>query len=141
MPKADRYMLWQRIEWATLTVIEQLLLAGQRGKEAKHAPLEQASVQLNLLRILIRLTKDTKIIDLKKYALIQQDIDEIGRMLGGWLKSTKSATPPPRGIFEKMKERHRKCQRDGTPLFQFVSSFQLLTLRPLGWNLTFTRLP
>lgn len=83
-------------------MIESLFLAGQRSKEAKCTPLEQASVQLNLLRILVRLAKDTKAIDLKKYAQIQQIIDEIGRMLGGWIKSTKASggMPPPAGFVQ-----------------------------------------
>ncbi len=89
IPKADRHTLWQTIETTSLSIIEHLFLAGQRALDSKHIPLEQASVQLNLLRILVRLTKDTKVIDLKKYTQIQQDIDEIGRMLGGWIKSTR----------------------------------------------------
>ncbi len=97
VPKHDRHGLWQRTEQQCLFVIESLCLAGQRSKETKSVPLEQASVQLNLLRILVRLAKDTKAIDLKKYAQVQQIIDEIGRMLGGWIKATKPSdtTPPP----------------------------------------------
>jgi putative aminopeptidase FrvX len=33
--------------------------------------------------------KDVKAIDSKKYVLIEAHLDEIGRMLGGWIKSTK----------------------------------------------------
>lgn len=104
VPKADRHGLWQRIEQTTLDVITHLLVAGERAKERKSEALENASVRLNLLRILLRLAKDTKIIDLKKYAVMQQTIDDIGRQLGGWIKSLRSpkeAAPPPRGIFEE----------------------------------------
>jgi hypothetical protein len=41
------------------------------------------------LRIFIRLMKDTKGIDNKKYLAVQAQTDEIGRMLGGWIRSTK----------------------------------------------------
>lgn len=101
VPKADRHGLWQRVEETSLKIIERLLLAGQRSGETKKAPMEQASVELNLLRILLRLAKDTKVIDLKKYAQIQQSVDEIGRMLGGWIKSLRpeNGRPPPRGMF------------------------------------------
>lgn len=97
VPKHDRHGLWQRTEQQSLFVIESLFLAGQRNKDTKSVPLENASVQLNLLRVLVRLAKDTKAIDLKKYTQVQQIIDEIGRMLGGWIKSTKpsNGTPPP----------------------------------------------
>jgi hypothetical protein len=33
--------------------------------------------------------KDVKAIDNKKYTIIQSEVDEIGRMLGGWIKSLK----------------------------------------------------
>jgi len=33
--------------------------------------------------------KEVKTIDNKKYATLQELVDEIGRMLGGWIKSTK----------------------------------------------------
>ena len=36
-----------------------------------------------------RIAKDTKVLDTAKYAKIQQQIDEIGRMLGGWIKHFK----------------------------------------------------
>ncbi len=42
-----------------------------------------------MLRILIRLTHDTKIIEKTFYLSLQEQIDEIGRMLGGWLKTLK----------------------------------------------------
>ncbi len=49
--------------------------------------LEKASQKLDLLKVLIRLTKDLKILDNKKYLEIQKRIREIGKMLGGWIKS------------------------------------------------------
>jgi tyrosine-protein phosphatase YwqE len=36
--------------------------------------------------------KDIKAIDDKKYILIEANLDEIGRMLGGWIKSTKTVS-------------------------------------------------
>lgn len=122
-------------------MIESLFLAGQRSKEVKCIPLEQASVQLNLLRILVRLAKDTKAIDLKKYTQIQAIIDEIERMLGGWIKSVKPSggMPPPSGIFEV----RRNFREAATPMFALqLSSQLLLTFRPLLSKLpTYTRLP
>ena len=127
IPKQDRHTLWQRIEELSLTIIESLLLAGQRSKPTKVDPLERASVGLNLLRVLLRLARDTKAIDLKKYTQAQQSIDEIGRMLGGWIKSvsTQNSTPPPRGIF---KEVRRKCRTESDPTLSLAFAFQLLKL-------------
>lgn len=87
--KQDRYTIWQRCENCILDVLEAILLASQSGKVEKLPVLESASVQLNVLRVLIRLTKDMRTIDNKKYLVLETHIDEIGRMLGGWIRSTK----------------------------------------------------
>lgn len=87
--KQDRYAIWQRSEDCILDVIEKILLASQLSKQDKLPHLEQASVRLNLTRVFVRLMKDTKIIDNRKYVAIESEIDEVGRMLGGWIKSTK----------------------------------------------------
>ena len=47
------------------------------------------SSSVDMLRIFIRLAADTKVIDKKCYLNLQEQIDEIGRMLGGWLKTLK----------------------------------------------------
>ncbi len=73
-----------------LNLIEEIFRAGQTSKPRKVLILEDASISLNLLRIFIRLLKDIKSIEPKKYIILQANIDEIGRMLGGWIRSTKS---------------------------------------------------
>lgn len=93
VPKADRYSLWQKVENSCLDLLELILSASQQSKEAKLSNLQTASVKLNCLRVLIRLAKDTRAIDNKKYLALQELLDEIGRMLGGWLRSTKPAPP------------------------------------------------
>lgn len=89
VPKHDRYALWQRCENIVLEILEGILLASQLGKSKKLEPLERVSAKLNVLRVFLRLAKDLKIMDLKKYGLIEEMVDEMGRMLGGWIKSTK----------------------------------------------------
>ncbi|MDE1970036.1 MAG: diversity-generating retroelement protein Avd [Patescibacteria group bacterium] len=88
--KQDRYILWQRCETIMLDIVEFLLAASQSTKMEKLPILEKTSVKLNLLRVLVRLSKEVKAIDAKKYIILQEHIDEIGKMLGGWIKATKS---------------------------------------------------
>jgi hypothetical protein len=52
--------------------------------------LESASLKLNFLRVFARLMKGVKAIDNKRYVAIEASLDEIGRMLGGWLRSSKN---------------------------------------------------
>ncbi len=89
IPKADRYTLWQKVENLILDILEGILLASQLLRSQKMPHLERVSARLNLLRLLLRLSKDTRAIDLRKSVQLQQSIDEIGRMLGGWMKSVK----------------------------------------------------
>jgi hypothetical protein len=89
VPKQDRYTIWQRCESSILDILEGILLVSQVQKAEKLSILEKTSTKLNLLRIFIRLMKEIKAIDNKKYTTIETMIDEIGRMLGGWIKSMR----------------------------------------------------
>lgn len=86
-PKKDRYGIWQKCENCILKILELIISASHKQAREKTPTLESASLNLDVLRILIRLMKDIKSIDNKKYIAIEQSIDEIGRMLGGWIRS------------------------------------------------------
>ena len=89
IPKHDRYTLYSRAEDCLLSVLSCLFKASSVNKDDKLTLLEEASTELNLLRIFVRLLKDIKALDNKKYLALQSEIDEIGRMLGGWIRSVK----------------------------------------------------
>lgn len=86
-PKKDRYSLGQKIDTLTLNLIELIIIAGTTAKEKKLPYLEKANVSVDLLKLLIRLAKDIGALENKKYITLQQELQEIGRMLGGWKKS------------------------------------------------------
>lgn len=90
VPKKDRFTVFERCEQAMLDVLEAIILASGQRKEEKTSTLDNAGLKLNVLRVFIRLLKDIKAIDTKKYVRLESMVDEIGRMLGGWIKSTKS---------------------------------------------------
>ena len=89
IPRQDRYTVWKRSENILLDVFECFLEAGYTKQNNKLILLEKGSVKLNLFRFLIRLLKDVKSLDSKKYILIQIQIDESGKMLGGWIRSQR----------------------------------------------------
>ncbi len=89
IPKMERYNLWQRCENGALDVLELLLRVGYAPQERRFEQLTTVSVKLDILRVFLRLSSDIKIINQKKYIALQGSIDEIGRMLGGWMKSLK----------------------------------------------------
>jgi len=89
--KQDRFTIYNRSENLIIDVVELFLEAGYTKSCNKTAVLEKASVKLNVLRFLIRLMKESHVLDTKKYAALQTIIDEIGRMLGGWIRSSNLA--------------------------------------------------
>ena len=84
-PKSQRFVLGQQIENTVLEILKGIIQANQ--EKNKLAYLKQISVDLDKLRILIRLSKDLKFINLKQYQFSADKVNEIGKMLGGWIKS------------------------------------------------------
>jgi len=89
-PRKDRYVLGQKCENMVLDILELIINALQIPLRQKLKMLEEASIKLNMLRIFIRLAKDVRALDFKKYLTLQEKINEIGKMLGGWIKSLKN---------------------------------------------------
>lgn len=87
-PKSERFTLVQRIENAALDVLQAIIQANHDS--LRKDSLTLASVELEKLRIFIRLSKDMKFISIQEYEMLSQFTTEIGRMIGGWIKSEKS---------------------------------------------------
>lgn len=87
IPKHERHAIYLKCEQKMLDMIEGIVYASQVARPQKINILERASADLSLLKILIRLMKDTEVIDNKKYAGLQESIDDIGRQLGGWIRA------------------------------------------------------
>ncbi len=79
----------QKIDNLILEILEFSLKAAYSGKEEKLAFLKEADTKINLLKILIRLANEIKALDGKKYLMIQEKLQEIGKMVGGWIRSIK----------------------------------------------------
>lgn len=84
-PKPERYNLGEKCEDFILGILSDLIFAA-RVREKNHI-LTQANVKVQVLKHLLRVAKEIKILPEKKYLFLAEKICEIGRMLGGWLKS------------------------------------------------------
>lgn len=87
IPKSERYTLWQKCENTALALLETLIETSHQKGEGRAQLLYAISNKLDLLKVLIRLAKDTRTIDNPQYLEIQTVTQEIGRMIGGWIKS------------------------------------------------------
>ena len=87
-PRNHRFVLGERIERNLYDLLETLI----RAKYAKHRQefLEQANLTLEILRFQMRLAKDLQCLKIESYGFAAKSIDEIGKLVGGWLKSSGS---------------------------------------------------
>lgn len=89
LPKNHRLILGRRLEELALALLMFLMKANKaRGEERKHLQLE-ASDTLDYLRIMVRLTKDTRLMSVKQYLTTVEKLNEIGRMLTSWMAPSK----------------------------------------------------
>lgn len=90
-PKTKRYTLGQKLDNITLEIFE--LLFSVTNSNNKTETLYKISNKIDLLKILLRLAKDTQGLTNKSYLELQEMLQEIGKMLGGWIRSTKQSLP------------------------------------------------
>ena len=86
-PKSQRFVLGQQIENITLEILEGVIEANQGV--SKKSQLKEISLKLDVLRILMRLSKDLKFINIRQYLFASNMLNEIGKMLGGWIKNSR----------------------------------------------------
>lgn len=73
-----------RLEETIIRLLEYIIQANEANQKIPY--LDKASQLLERLRILIRLSKDSTYIDFRRYQRLSKAADEVGRMLGGWMK-------------------------------------------------------
>ncbi|OGD93724.1 hypothetical protein A3H87_04830 [Candidatus Curtissbacteria bacterium RIFCSPLOWO2_02_FULL_42_37] len=90
-PKTRRYTLGQRLDDLTLDIFE--LLFSIPNAKSKVETLMQISTKLDLIKVLLRLAKDNQAIKSNRYLELQATLQEIGKMLGGWIRAAKQSSP------------------------------------------------
>jgi hypothetical protein len=88
-PKDQRFRLAARIDNSLFTFHETLLRAA-RSKD-RRAILTLADLELERLRLYLRLAKDVKCLTFKQYEHAARLVNEVGKLLGGWLKTTAAS--------------------------------------------------
>jgi len=84
-PRSHRFSVAVRIENNMLEFLRQITIANHRRK--KLPLLRAAEEELISLRISLRLSHDLKFISTSSYGYAINQLEEIGKMLGGWIKS------------------------------------------------------
>jgi hypothetical protein len=90
MPKHIRFTVSGRIANLALEVQESLIRASYTAKTHQAVILKEINIQLEQLRLYMRLCKDRQYISISQYEFASKSINTSGRMCGGWLKSLQT---------------------------------------------------
>jgi hypothetical protein len=85
-PRNHRLVLGERIERSLYDLLETLLQA--KYTKQRQPLLERANLLLEILRFQMRLAKDLQCLKVESYGFAVKAIDEIGKLVGGWIKSS-----------------------------------------------------
>ncbi|MBS0619113.1 MAG: diversity-generating retroelement protein Avd [Spirochaetes bacterium] len=86
-PKSVRFTFSGRIANLALDILEQLIEAIY--SKDKKAQLAQINMNLEKLRVSYRLSFNRKYISGRQFEFIVTELNEFGKMIGGWLKSAQ----------------------------------------------------
>ncbi|MCB0200840.1 MAG: diversity-generating retroelement protein Avd [Anaerolineae bacterium] len=86
-PRKQRFVLAEAVQRTALAWQEQLIEAAY--SPAPQQKLREADVTLTKLRTYLRLCNDLGLLTSGQYAHVSRMVDEVGRLLGGWMESLK----------------------------------------------------
>jgi len=90
-PRSHKFSLGDRLERHLYGVLEGLLRAKYTRDRVEL--LQAVNLDLEILRFQLRLARDLKCLPLDSYGFAIQLTNEIGKMVGGWLKSSQGVRP------------------------------------------------
>jgi len=87
LPKLDRYTIGQKVFELLLEIVLLIVHAEYQSGDRKCYTLKTIAPKLDSIKILIRLARQIETIDEKTYIRYESELQTIGRMLGGWIRS------------------------------------------------------
>jgi four helix bundle protein len=85
-PKSERYTLAADIKQSMYELLKLIIRANKRY--FKKTTLQDIDIEIENLRYLIRLSNGLGFLPFKKYENWSRKLEELGKMLGGWIKAT-----------------------------------------------------
>lgn len=82
--KNSKYTLGEKIDSIFVQLIELVLAASTLYKNQKIPYVQKAVIKLDSLKFFLQISWEIKALDNKKYIILSGQLDEIGKMLGGW---------------------------------------------------------
>ena len=88
-PREHRFVLATAVQQTALQFQERIIEAARAADPRPR--LHQADTDLTKLRLYLRLCRDLKLLSPGQYEHVAGMVREVGRLLGGWLRSAKEA--------------------------------------------------
>ena len=92
-PKTYRYTLGGKIDDYFLEMLECIFTTLYLSPERKIPRIETSISKLDGVKFFLQLAWENKCIPNEKYVALSAQLNEIGRMLGGWKKGLEKKTP------------------------------------------------
>ena len=80
--KVHKYSLGIQLENETIAFLKEIIKANFTRE--KREAIKECFVRFEMIKILIRLSKDYKLLSIKQYEFASKELEEIGNLLGGW---------------------------------------------------------
>ena len=90
LPKSHRFTFGERVDRVTLDCLEQVIEAIYTTGQHKTDSLRRLNLNLEKLRVFWRLICDRRWISQQQLLFVINQIDEIGRMIGAWLRQVEA---------------------------------------------------
>lgn len=94
LPRLTRYSLGIKTDDIFTNILELALTASYAERTNKCAVVKKLSAQFDALKFFLKILWEIKALDTGKYTRLSQELDSIGKMIGGWLNALKKETPP-----------------------------------------------
>ena len=99
MPKSQKFSLAQDMKHCMDRIMRLTISANK--KYTKRTTLQELDVEVAALKIYLRIAYDLRYLPSKKYEVWSGMMVEIGKMVGGWIRSQREAAEPPKPDAEK----------------------------------------
>lgn len=86
-PKRMRFTITSKLESLALSVLDQFITVRYETKAKKKVLLKKINLDIEKMRVFIRLSHDRKALNVKSYNYAVKELQSIGKQIGGWMKA------------------------------------------------------
>ncbi len=92
-PQISRFTLGNKIDSLFIEIVELSVTASYLNRSQKSPYVQKAVLKLDVLKFFLQVSWEIRALDNKKFIVLSEKLDEIGKMLGGWIKQLLRENP------------------------------------------------